>query len=221
MDLMGGFQHRAGLKEFEQTAFTLTLAITCPRMHVINMSHLKFRVGPNLILKINSASRHPLPTEHHHMNLSRLSLSTIVASALLTLSACGGGSNPENYVDSFITKINQGLTALGTSSGLTSKSVADVFDNKYLDMGFTKANLLDALTANSAALVTNPDLSLFPMVQFTNLKFSECNSNNICTLNATLINSDADTTSVDFSAKVIFVSGVFYLYGDQSSTPSI
>lgn len=163
------------------------------------------------------------------MNLYRISSSIIVVSALLTLSACGGGddvsvNSPQNLpalAASFGTRINAGLSTLGTSIGLSSKAVADVFDAQYLDMGFTKTNLLDALTANSAALSTNPELSLFPLAEVSNPALSNCDANDICTLSATLVNSDADTTSVDFTVKVKVVSGVVYLYGDQASTTSI
>lgn len=161
------------------------------------------------------------------MNLSRTSLSTIVVSVLMTLSACGGSSDSGSsattagLADSFAAKANAAYAALATSSGLTSKAVADLFDAKYLDMSFTKTIVLDALKANSEALGTTPELSLFPLAQVTNPVISNCDSSGVCTLNATLVNSDADTTSVDFSTKVIIVSGVFYFYGDQSSTPSI
>jgi len=151
------------------------------------------------------------------MNLSRTSLSTILVSALMTLSACGG-SDSTSAVDSFVSKVNAAYAGLATSSGLTSAAVADLFDAKYLDMGSKKTDVLGTLSANSAALATSPELSLFPLAQVTNPVISNCDANSVCTLNATLINSDADTTSVDFSTKVIFVAGVFYFYGDQSST---
>ena len=163
------------------------------------------------------------------MNLSRTSLSTIFVSALMTLSACGDSSSvsdssagiADSFAASFAAKGNAAYAALASVSGLTSTAVADLFDSKYLDMGVTKAALLDALKANSAALSTTPELSLFPLAQVTNPVISNCDGNNVCTLNATLVNSDADTTSVDFSTKVILVAGAFYFYGDQSSTPSI
>ena len=162
------------------------------------------------------------------MNFSRISLSTIVVSALVTFSACGGGNSnyvsgngTETAVASFATKVNAAYAALVTGSGLTSTAVADLFDAKYLDMAFNKTSVLDVFKANSVALGTTPELSLFPLAQVTNPVITFCDANNVCTLNATLVNSDADTTSVDFSTKVILVSGVVYFYGDQSSTPSI
>jgi hypothetical protein len=191
-------------------------------MAVIEMSRLILRVRCNLFPKTNAAFCDPLPTEHLNMNISRTSLSAIVVSALITLSGCGGGSYSNTVAaDSFAAKVNAAYGALATLSGLTSTAVADLFDAKYLDMSLTKTIVLDALKANAVALGTTPELSLFPLAQITSPVISNCDANNVCTLNATLVNSDADTTSVDFSAKVIIVSGVVYFYGDQSSTPSI
>ena len=156
------------------------------------------------------------------MKSHRIPLFDIVTSTLMILTACGGGGgSTDTAVTSFTSKFNAGLSALATSSGLTSMAVADVFDAKHLDMGFAKADLLAALAANSQALGTNPDLSLFPMAQVSNATLTSCDGNDICTLNATLVNSDVDTTSIDFSTKVKVVLGVVYLYGDQSSTASI
>lgn len=157
------------------------------------------------------------------MNLQRISLSTVILSTLLALGACGGGAgdSAQAQANAITAKINAGLNALSTSIGLTSNAVTGVFYTNYLDMGFSKTNLTDVLAANSAASGTTPELSLFPLAQVTNPVISSCDANNVCTLNATLVNSDADTTSVDFSTKVIIVDGAIYLYGDQSSTTSI
>jgi hypothetical protein len=176
----------------------------------------------NLFSKTISTYCHPLPTELQNMNLSRTSLSTIVVSALMTLSGCGGGSySSAAAADTFATRVNAAYASFATVSGLTSTAVADLFDSKYLDMSFTKTIVLDALKASAAALGTTAELSLFPLAQITSPVISNCDANNVCTLNAILVNSDADTTSVEFSTKVIIVSGVIYFYGDQSSTPSI
>lgn len=156
------------------------------------------------------------------MKSHRIPLFAIVASAVLSLSACGGGNgSSDTPTTSFTSKFNAGLSALATGSGLTSMAVADMFDANHLDMGFTKADLLAALSATSLALGTNPELSLFPTAQVTNATLTSCDGNDVCTLNATLSNSDVDATSVDFTTKVKVVLGVVYLYGDQSSTTSI
>ena len=149
--------------------------------------------------------------------------SSLILSAGLILSACGGHSalNLEGAANDLATKIGTYLSALTSSAGFDSKALPTLFNEKFLDGGFTKADLENSLNANSTALGTNPELSLFPIATVTNAKLSGCDSNNICTLNGTLTNSDADTTSVEFSTKVLVSLGVVYFYGDQSSTSSI
>jgi len=150
--------------------------------------------------------------------------SSLILSAMLTLIACGGNNylSLEDAATDLSTKIGTYLSELTSSAGFNTKALPNLFAEKFLDGGFTKADLENSLTANSTALVTNPELSLFPIATVTNAKLSGCDSNNICTLNGTLTNSDADTTSVDFSTKVLVsVGGVIYFYGDQSSTSSI
>jgi hypothetical protein len=146
--------------------------------------------------------------------------SSIMLSAVLALSACGGTSsfNADNAANEFSTKITSYLSALTSSAGLTSNALTDLFAAKYLDGGFTKTDLTNSLTANTTALGTSPELSLFPLATVTNSKLSGCDSSGICTLSGTLTNSDADTTSVDFTTKVIVIANVIYFYGDQSST---
>lgn len=92
-------------------------------------------------------------------------------------------------------------------------AVAVRVNAEHPDMSFTKTILPDAFDANS-------EPTPVPSTQVTNPVISNCDSTKVCTLNATLVNSDVDTTSVDFSTKVILVSGVYYFYGDQFSTPS-
>lgn len=153
----------------------------------------------------------------------RVFSSSIVLSAVLTLSACGGGStiDLQTTATEFSTKITTALAELASSAGLNSQTLPNLFNEKFLDGGFSKADLVNSLTANSTALGTNPDLSLFPMAAVTNVKLTGCDTKDICTLTGTLTNSDADTTSVEFSTKVLVIAVVAYLFGDQSSTTSI
>ena len=153
----------------------------------------------------------------------RVFSSSIVLSAVLTLSACGGGSTTidlQAVATEFSTKVSSNLSALTTSAGLKSQALLDLFDDKFLDGGVTKAALVDLLGINSTTLGTNPELSLFPMATVSNAKVT-CGDTNICTLTGTLTNSDADTTSVDFSTKVLVNTRGVFFYGDQSSTSSI
>jgi hypothetical protein len=156
----------------------------------------------------------------------RVFSSSLILSTVLALGACGGNGasgtvNLETVATEFSTKISSALAELASSVGLTSKASPNLFDEKFLDGGFTKADLVNSLAANSTALGTNPDLSLFPIAAVTNVKLTGCDTKDICTLTGTLTNSDADTTTVDFSTKVIVLGGVVYFYGDQSSTTSI
>jgi hypothetical protein len=145
---------------------------------------------------------------------------TVFVSALITLSDFGSDSTAAAD-DSLATKVNAAYAAPVAGSGLTSMAVADRFDAKYLDISFTKTMPPDASKVNAMAPGTNSELPLFPVTQVTNPVISNCDSKNVCTLNATLVNSDADITSVDFSTKVILVSGVFYFYGEPFSPPSL
>ena len=149
--------------------------------------------------------------------------SSLFLSTVLALSACGGTSllNLDAAATELSTKLGNYLSELTTSVAFNSTSLPNLFNEKFLDGGFTKADIVNSLTANSTALESNPELSLFPIATVTNAKLSGCDSNNICTLNGTLTNADADTTSVEFSTKVLVSLGVVYFYGDQSSTSSI
>jgi len=153
----------------------------------------------------------------------RVFSSSLILSTVLTLTACGGSSgiDIESAVTEFSSKITTALADLASSTGLNSKALPNLFDEKFLDQGLTKADIVNTLAANATALGTSPELSLFPMASVTNSKLSGCDNNNICNLTGTLTNSDADTTTVDFSTKVIVLGGVVYFYGDQSSTTSI
>lgn len=157
------------------------------------------------------------------MITKRVFSSSLILSAALTISACGGSGtlDLEAAATDLSTKISSYMSELSSSVGLNSKALANLFDDKFLDSGFTKADLVSSLAANTTALSTTSDLSLFPMANITNSKVFGCDNNGICSMSATLTNSDADTTSIDFSTKVIVISGVVYFYGDQSSTTSI
>lgn len=153
------------------------------------------------------------------MTLHRIPLLVIGASAVMALAACGSSGDPEP--ETLVSKWNTVLASLGTSSGLASPAVTNVVEQNFLDMGTTRADVLTALSQTSQALSANAELSLFPAMQVSNAKLSNCDGNGVCTLNATLTNADVDSTAIDFTTKVKIVSGVAYLYGDQSATDAI
>ena len=157
------------------------------------------------------------------MITQRIFSSSLIFSAVLAISACGGTNalTLEEVAKQFTTSVTSGIAALTGAAGLNSNALPSLFADNYKDGGFTKADVVSTLAANSTALPTAPELSLFPMAAITNTAISGCDNNGICTLSGTLTNSDVDTTSVDFSTKVIVVGGVVYFYGDQSSTSSI
>ncbi|MBC7414088.1 MAG: hypothetical protein H7327_04040 [Herminiimonas sp.] len=156
------------------------------------------------------------------MTSYRIPLFAIAASTVAILSACGGGSSSATAdATKLLSTTNFFLAGLDTTSGLTSPTASDLYDAKYLDMGVKKADVLAALSANAQALPANAELSLFPGGQLSNATFTNCDSDAVCTMMATLTNSDVDVTTVDITTKVKIVSGVLYLYGDQSATSSI
>lgn len=156
------------------------------------------------------------------MTFYRIRPFAVAASVAAIVGACGGGSSSATAdASTLLSTTNLFLAGLGTASGLSSTTANDLFDAKYLDMGVKKADVLAALSANAQALPANDDLSLFPAAQISNATFTNCTSDAVCTMMATYTNSDIDVTTVDITTKVKIVSGVLYLYGDQSATSSI
>lgn len=156
----------------------------------------------------------------------RPSLRLAAAGALFSmLAACGGGSGGSTAGSSgdtaqqnaFITAYTNGLKALNTYTGLVSSSFVDLFSDTFLDAGYTKSLVRDNLAAEAVATAVAPDLSLFPMVNLSDVAITNCNAANVCTLTATATNTDADTTAVTFTTQVQYINGKFQLYGDQGS----
>jgi hypothetical protein len=199
-------------------------------MGVINPSYGASKVA-NRFYKVRLSAfalNHTLISSRSILNMitQRAFSSSFILSAVLALSACGGNGtsgtvNLDVIAADFSSKISAAFADLTSVAGLNAKALTNLFDDKFLDGGSTKAELVSTLTATSTALGTTPELSLFPLASITNVKLTGCDTKDICTLNGTLTNSDADTTTVDFSTKVIVIGGVVYFYGDQSSTTSI
>ena len=150
--------------------------------------------------------------------LQKLSGFSLSVSLVVSLAACGGGG-PDNKaaVSATVSALNATLSNLSTEAGLASAATPASFDVGYMDAGYTRAMLIAALAANADALKTNPDLSLFPGGTLSNVVIAGCDMKNVCTMTATLTNSDADVTAVDFSTKVVFSDGAYRLLGDQAA----
>ena len=159
------------------------------------------------------------------MNFKRITLSTIVLSSLTALVACGGSSSslsPETVASTMTSKLSSTLAALNSGTGLNSGLLSKLLDSSYLDGGANQASLRAVVDATTAAISTTPDLSFFPSAEVTNAKVTECDSNNICTMTATLTNQDTeDSVAVEFTTKVKIDGYEVYLYGDQAATAPI
>lgn len=143
---------------------------------------------------------------------------------LALLSGCGGGDSPGNpnpsaeATNAFSSAYSGGLASLTSFAGLTSTALADVFDAAYLDSGSSKADVVAALQSEAQAVAVSPDFPSFAQLSLSNVSISNCDATTkICTLTATLTNSDVDTVSVPFTTQVK-LSDKVRLYGDQSAS---
>ncbi|NBT77947.1 MAG: hypothetical protein EBT04_05740, partial [Betaproteobacteria bacterium] len=102
-------------------------------------------------------------------------------------------------------------------SGLTSSGFVDLFDDAFLDAGYTKQALKDNLTQESFAVAVAADLSSFPVAALSGVTVAGCDANGVCTLTATVTNTDVDTTTTTYTIPVKFSSGKVRLYGDQKA----
>jgi hypothetical protein len=135
------------------------------------------------------------------------------------LAACGGGGgDPVDPVAGFQNGYAAPLAQAASPSTLTSASFQDSFATNYLDAGTTRAQVVDALGKDAAATTASTDFSSFPVASLTNVTVGDCGSDNICTATGTLTNSDADATTVPFTAKVVLERGIYRVLGDQKSS---
>jgi hypothetical protein len=164
----------------------------------------------------------------------------LASSLLAVLAACGGGSDGggqafffpppsggagggaggstdiAQQAAAFATDYGSGLAALNSYAGLTNTAFLDNFDDTFLDAGYAKPQVRDALTQEAAALLLfSMELSSFPSVKLSAVTITGCNAANVCTLTATLTNSDVDTTAVTFTTQLSYVGGKFRLLGNQ------
>jgi hypothetical protein len=153
---------------------------------------------------------------------------TLAVGLISLLAACGGDSSTTSestsatpsadQVTAFTNSYNTGVTGLKSFSGLTSAGFIDLFDDAFLDAGYTKQALKDNLTQESFAVAVAADLSSFPVAALSGVTVDGCNASGVCTLTATVTNTDVDTTTTTYSIPVKFSGGKVRLYGDQRAT---
>jgi hypothetical protein len=157
------------------------------------------------------------------LNLIQFRASMAALGMVALLSACGGGGStqtaaPAALTTSFATAYTSGLAGLTSFSGLNSASLADLFDNSFLDAGTNKADVMAALQSEAQAAATSPDFPSFAQVTISDISISNCDgATQVCTLSGTLTNKDVDTTSVPFTTQVK-LSDKARLFGDQSAS---
>lgn len=146
-----------------------------------------------------------------------LAAGSLCAGILLGLNGCGGGDSSPTSIETFKSAYASSLAALNSPAVLAGASVQDLFDTKFLDSGFTRADIVAALNSEGSAIQNASDYSSIPQVTLVNATVSDCVSGPeyLCTLTGTLTNGDADTTSIPFTTKLRFADGKLRLYGDQ------
>jgi len=144
----------------------------------------------------------------------KISYQSAVSVAVLGLvAACGGGGGGKTSMGVLSDKLSTALSSLSTSASLTASQISDLFDSSYKEDGVDLA----ALKANNDADTSAKDsVDGFPSGTLSNIKITNCDSKNICDMTADLTNTDADTTTVSFTTKVISSNGSYKLYGNQS-----
>lgn len=136
---------------------------------------------------------------------------------LFGLTGCGGGDSSPDSIETFKSAYASSLAGLSSPAVLSGASVQDLFDTKFLDSGFTRADIVAALNSEASATQNASDYSSIPQVTLVNATVSDCVSgpDYLCTLTGTLTNGDADTTSIPFTTKLRLTEGKLRLYGDQ------
>ena len=159
---------------------------------------------------------------------TRQVLQLAIVSALTPfLAACGGNTGTPTAsaaatasVVGFVATYNQALAAPQTT---TAPVILDLFDDAFLDAGYTKAQLGDNLKQDTDSLAANttqlPADSVYPLLKITNAAITQCDdSTGICMLTSSYVNAGADGSTFSTSVPVRFKDGRFRLYGDQKAT---
>ena len=139
-------------------------------------------------------------------------------SALALLVACGSGgggtASLSSRANSLATSLTSALDAMSANMG-NYASFVDLLDPNFKQDGLSKADLSAVLAADAAAL---PGEASFPNITYSDATISNCNAAQVCDLNVTVTNKDADTVSTTMVLKVVLTSSGYKLIGDQSAS---
>jgi len=135
-------------------------------------------------------------------------------SALALLVACGSGGGGTASLSSLATSLTSALNAMSANNG-NYASFVDLLDPNFKQDGLSKADLSAVLAADAASL---PGEASFPNITYSDATISNCNAAQVCDLNVTVTNKDADTVSTTMVLKVVLTSSGYKLIGDQSAS---
>lgn len=151
----------------------------------------------------------------------------IVSTLTPFLVACGGNTGTPTAssaatasVIGFVAMYNQALSAPQTT---TAPVILDLFDDAFLDAGYTKAQVSDNLKQDADSLAANaaqlPADSVYPQLKIAGAAITQCDdATGICLLSSNYVNAGVDGSSVSATVPVRFKDGKFRLYGDQMAT---
>ena len=142
----------------------------------------------------------------------------------LALTACSGGGGGGVAVGGTPTASSGFIDTFNSaSSSPQSQNTAaffGLFDDKFLDNGYTKANLIANVTADSAAIADASVAadSVFPQVLASDSSITECNpSTNVCSLNTTYTMTGPDATAVTTKIPVLVDGSKITIVGNGSN----
>lgn len=153
---------------------------------------------------------------------ARQSIQLALASALLPFVIGCGGASPAPTATSeaatsgrlFVTSYNNALAAPQTAG------LIDLFDESFLDGGYTKPQLQENLQQDNANQVIYaaqlPLDSVYPALAITDAVFSACDDvSGVCLMTASYSNAAPDGTRATVAVPVRYKDGKFRMYGDQ------
>ena len=159
-------------------------------------------------------------------DLLRLTTAAITCSLLLTACGKSGVVNvSDKQIGDFKAAYTAGVDGTAKPAVIGAAETQDLYDPAFLDSGFTKTDIIAALTGEATALpnATTTGHSGVPQVTLSNVVVSNCNNAGpgpiTCSLSASVTNSDVDTTVASLSANLrLSPDGKLRLVGDNIST---